>query len=192
MPAAPPGPAPTTGFARGTRIATARGLIAVESLRPGDVLATASGALPLLWAGRSEPAGPLLRLAAHGLGPGLPGRALTLGPGQRLLLAGGEVEVLFGLWQALCPARSLAHWRGLSTVPAAPLHHLLLAEPAAILAEGLGCESLWLGERDGARALVPAGLRLQLAESHHFAACPSVEAWEARLLASPAARRPAR
>ena len=83
-------------YCRGTRILTDEGEIAVEDLREGDLVVTASGELrPIRWIGRRrlrpdrclrpEAVRPV-RIAAGALRPGVPARALFVSPEHALWL----------------------------------------------------------------------------------------------------------
>jgi Hint domain len=79
-------------FAEGTLIETPRGGVPIESLEPGDLVTTASGATrPVRWIGagdvnlrrRPRPERPVI-VRAGALAPGLPRRDLVLSPGHAL------------------------------------------------------------------------------------------------------------
>jgi hypothetical protein len=130
-------------FLRGTRFAAAKGEIAIEDIRAGDLLRTASGALrPVRWVGRRRYAGDvaaasdeirpvLVRQGA--LGGGLPARDLLVSPHHALLLEGTLIE-----------ARLLTNGR--SIVPAevtedVEYFNIELDSHDVILAEGAAVES---------------------------------------------------
>ena len=85
-----------TCFYPGTAIATPAGETAVENLRPGDLVQTASGAMPVRWIGHSHVstrfADPLrvlpIRIRAGALGAGLPVRDLLLSPEHAVFIDG--------------------------------------------------------------------------------------------------------
>ena len=90
-------------FAEGTRIRTSRGDVAVEQLRAGDEVVTASGAMrPVKWIGHryvdcTRHGAPQkvwpVRVAAGAFGPGLPSRDLFLSPDHALFLDGVLIPV---------------------------------------------------------------------------------------------------
>ena len=91
-------------FCRGTRIATREGEIAVEDLRPGDRVETASGAYrPVRWLGHRrldarrlptpEPLWPV-RVAAHAFGQNRPHRDLWLSPGHNIAWEGVLIPIV--------------------------------------------------------------------------------------------------
>jgi Ca2+-binding RTX toxin-like protein len=141
-------------FAAGTRILTAQGEAAVETLRVGDLVATlglkGAPVAPVLWVGRrrialagnphAEALMPI-RIRAGALGQGAPTRDLLVSPDHCLFLDG-----------ALVPARLLVNGgtivveRGLAEVT---YFHVELDRHDVLIAEGAAAES-WLdaGNRD--------------------------------------------
>jgi hypothetical protein len=130
-------------FGAGTAIATPEGARAVETLRAGDLVLTASGeALPVRWLGVqtiaarfADPAKAWpVRVAAGALGAGLPVRDLILSPGHALFLDG-----------LLIQAGALAGRPGIARIaPQAEIfhyYHVELATHALLLAEGAAAES---------------------------------------------------
>ncbi len=85
---------PFTCYLRGTRIMTVRGLVAIEELRPGDMLATRFGPLrPVKFVGRQSFSGVFLRqrgapvrIAAGALGSDQPCRDLFVSPDHSMLI----------------------------------------------------------------------------------------------------------
>ena len=130
-------------FAAGTRLATpGGGAVAVETLRPGAILLTASG-LPaeVTWVGhrrvncRRHPRPELVqpvRIAAGAFGPGLPARGLLLSPDHAVFVDG-----------VLIPAQLLVNGRTVVQVARATVEywHVELARHDVVLAEGLPVES---------------------------------------------------
>ncbi len=139
----------TPCFARGTRILTARGEIAVEHLVPGDLIPLAAGGSPrrLRWIGhravtlarhpRPWDVQPV-RVHAHAFAPGQPHRDLRLSPDHAVLADG-----------VLIPIRYLINGATIvqENVAAVTYFHLELARADGtavhdvILAEGLPAES---------------------------------------------------
>ncbi len=129
-------------FHAGTRIATPGGPVAVESLRVGDLVSTASGgARPIVWLGhrhvdcrrhpRRDEVLPV-RVRRGAFGSGRPHRTLLLSPDHAVLCAG-----------VLIPVRHLIDGRAIAQVPRAAVTywHVELDCHDVILAEGLACES---------------------------------------------------
>ena len=143
-------------FASGTMIDTPHGPRPVEELQVGDRVTVSGGeSLPILWCGHSElhwPGSPdnlLPYLIEKGaLQNGLPNRDLVVSPQHKLLMAGPEVEGLFGVPEVLAPAKGLAGLRGVRLMrgkKAVTYHHILLERHAIILSEGVPSESFYPG-----------------------------------------------
>ena len=123
-------------YRAGTRIATARGPVAVERLRRGDLVRTAAGRLaPVRWLGRRRidcrrAARPQevwpVRVAAHAIAPGRPARDLHLSPDHALFIDGALVPVRYlinGATIIQCPQAGIDYWH-----VELPAHDVLLAE----------------------------------------------------------------
>ena len=135
---------PSPGLARGTLIATRRGPVAVEALRPGDrVLTLDDGLCAVTWVGHWRSPGLAarapVRIAAGVLGNDRP---LVLAPGHRVLVRPGagplaEQEVLLA-------AAALAGLPGITRLPEARSDWFapVLAQHAVIFAENARIESL--------------------------------------------------
>lgn len=138
-------------FARGTRLLTPAGYRAIETLRPGDRLVTASGvARPLRWLGRRT-----LDLRERGLAEGMPVliHPGAFGPGQpaRLLrLSASHAVYVAGV---LVPVTHLVNGATITReqhAAAVTYYHAELDRHDILLAEGLACESyLDTGNRAG-------------------------------------------
>ncbi|MBN8874160.1 MAG: Hint domain-containing protein [Rhodospirillales bacterium] len=134
-------------YVEGTHIATARGETAIEQLRPGDQVRTASGGLrPVVWTGRRHvrcdrhPAPDSVcpfRVAAHAFGRDMPARDLFLSPDHALFVDG-----------VLIPVRYLADGKAIVQVAPADVTywHVELDRHDVILAENLPAECLLPGE----------------------------------------------
>jgi hypothetical protein len=137
-------------FHAGTRIATPDGAVAVETLRVGDLVSTASGgARPIVWVGsrrvdctrhpRPELVHPV-RIAAGAFGPRLPKRDLILSPDHAVFAEG-----------VLIPVKRLVNGASVAVEPRASVEyfHVELDRHDVVLAEGLPTESyLDAGDRD--------------------------------------------
>ena len=157
---APPPEAPC--FAAGTRVLSARGLIAVEALRVGDRLVTAAGRKRRLrWIGhrvvdcarhpRPELAWPV-RVRAGAFEPGVPDRDVRLSPDHAVWMG-----------QALVPVKYLVNGATIVQERTARVSyfHLELDSHDVLLADGLAVESyLDTGNRhqfgNGGRVRLPA------------------------------------
>ena len=163
-------------FATGTNIATLRGEVAVEALRPGDQVRLArGGSAPVVWLGhrhlrcdrhpRPWDVQPV-RVRAHAFGPGQPARDLILSPDHALFTGAALVPVRYLLNGASIvqeAATSVTYW------------HVELAAHDVLLAEGLPAESyLDTGNR---AAFANGGAVVQAAPSFARAA------WSARACA---------
>ena len=136
-------------FAAGTRIATARGPVAVEDLRVGDRAVTADRRIePIVWIGKRsvncrthpkpESVWPV-RVAAGAFGENVPVRDLYLSPGHAVFVGG-----------VLVPVKLLINGTNIAQVERdrVTYFHLELPRHEVILAEGLSVESyLDLGDR---------------------------------------------
>jgi hypothetical protein len=129
-------------FASATRIATPEGEVAVEALREGQQVLTASGeTAPIVWLGhrisdcsahpRPEEVWPV-RIRAGAFGAKLPVRDLSLSPDHAVLVDG-----------VLVPARYLVNGSTITReqVDEVTYWHVELPAHGVLLAEGLPCES---------------------------------------------------
>ncbi|MCW3477185.1 Hint domain-containing protein [Limobrevibacterium gyesilva] len=132
-----------SGLAAGTRIAVPGGTAAVEDLRPGDAVATASGTAHVLRATRHaftadalalRPDARPVRIGAGALAAGVPVRDLLLAPAQWLELDG-----------MAAPAAALVNGASIrrDAAPADVAYiSLRLDAPGALLAEAVACPAL--------------------------------------------------
>jgi autotransporter passenger strand-loop-strand repeat protein len=129
-------------FAAGTRIATARGAVAVEQLAIGDRVMTVEGdTRPVTWIGsrrvdcrrHPQPAKvwPVV-IAAHAFGPDAPQREVRLSPDHAIFAE-----------DVLIPVKHLINGASIRQVviPAITYFHVALDRHSVILAEGLPVES---------------------------------------------------
>ncbi len=129
-------------YARGSRIAAARGEVEIENLRVGEKVLTASGRLrEIVWIGHrrvdiSRHPAPRdvwpVRVAAGAFGEGLPRRDLWLSPGHNIAAEG-----------ALMPISCLINGRSVAQIKQGTVEywHVELDAHDVILAEGLPAES---------------------------------------------------
>src|ERR1019366_8334910 len=137
-------------FAAGTRIATERGEVSVESLRVGDALLDPAGeaSRPAVWIGhrrvdcrahpKPETVWPV-RVRAAAFGDTVPHRDLFLSPDHAVFVDG-----------VLVPIRYLVNGETIARVPVDEVvyYHVELPEHGVLLAEGLPAESyLDIGDR---------------------------------------------
>ncbi len=151
----------TACYARGTRILTQRGEIAIEALCIGDLAVTNSGALrPIVWLGHRridisrhpDPAAVQpVRVLAGAFGEALPRRDLWLSPGHNVAFE-----------DALMPISCLINGRSVAQIKQASVEywHVELDAHDIILAEGLPAEilsRLWQSNRFRQRRRVRRG-----------------------------------
>ncbi|KPP93105.1 MAG: Hint domain [Rhodobacteraceae bacterium HLUCCA08] len=136
-------------FVAGTLIATPRGEVPVEQLRPGDLVSTRDeGPQPLRWIGsRTVPAtgrlAPVrIRAGAFGLH-----RDLLLSPQHRVLVRDTLAELMFGEAEVLVAAKDLVNDRTVRVVEGGEVTyvHLLFDRHQVIWSEGLATESFLPG-----------------------------------------------
>ena len=135
-------------FARGTRIATENGPIAVEDLDIGDLVLTLDGNEPVTWIGFREVHCNLhpepckvypVRVEARAFGKAQPSRALFLSPDHAIFRDG-----------VLIPVKHLINGTTIRQVPMQTVsyYHIELPRHAIVLADGLATESyLETGDR---------------------------------------------
>lgn len=172
-------------FEEGTRIATPRGQVPVQNLRPGDLVLTEdAGAQPLRWVCGGSVMATDTALPVR-FQPGALGNrhALSVSGQHLMLVEGWDCEMLFGEEQVLVAAKDLAGLPGISqeTRPRRVVYyHLLLDRHHLLRAEGALTESLHPGPM--AMEALPARARAAL----HAQFLP----WEIeRFARQPAARR---
>ncbi len=147
-------------FTPGTRIRTARGDVAIEDLKAGDLVLTLDrGAQPILAVHlmdldaahlREKPRHGPVRIRAGAMGQGLPERDLIVSPQHRMMISSPVARRMFGERQILVPACQLAGQPGISRItPADGVRyiHILLDHHAIVLAEGMPSETLLVGEQ---------------------------------------------
>jgi hypothetical protein len=143
-------------FTPGTLIRVPGGEVAVETLRPGDLVETLdNGAQPLRWIGRRRVSGAgdnaPVRIAAGAMGNG---RTLQVSAEHRMVVRGWTVELHFGEEELLVAAKHLVGMPGIDRQPqnSVTYLHLLFDNHEIVFAENAPCESLypscWMIEND--------------------------------------------
>jgi Hint domain len=145
-------------FAKGTRILTTKGDVAVEDLLPGDLVITRDhGPQPLLWrshrnlSSRQLAANPKLRpirIAKGSLGDCRPSSDLTVSPQHRVLASGPICRRMFDAEEVLVAAKNLTAIPGVAIdteVENVSYYHLLFDRHEIIFALGAPAESLLTG-----------------------------------------------
>ena len=143
-------------FARGTRLATETGEIAVEQLKIGDRVITADhGPREVRWIGCSRlTLGDTNRhlqpvcIRAGALGPGLPERDVTVSPAHRVLLQGAGCQLLLGEDEVLVPARFLVNGVTVTREDSARVEywHVMFDAHEIVYTAGLASESFHFGD----------------------------------------------
>jgi hypothetical protein len=140
-------------FLAGTKIATRRGEVAVEDLRPGDhVMVRDGGFAPIRWIGRYtanargagfDKAAPI-KIPRGAMGKGQPSRDLYVSPNHRIWMRDASFEMLFEAREVLVPAKQLIGWNGItqvSYVPQPEYFHFLCDAHQIVMSDGLLTES---------------------------------------------------
>jgi len=145
-------------FTPGTKIATLRGEVAVETLRPGDkVITRDNGIQELVWSGtRTLSAAELMQspnlqpvlVRAGSLGPSIPEQDLLLSPNHRLLMSGPEAALHFADVEVFAAAKHLTDKAGIDAVQSYGVTyiHLMFARHQVILSNGAWTESFQPGD----------------------------------------------
>ena len=157
-----------TCFARGTRIETPRGAVAVEDLRPGDLVLTRDrGAQPLRWVGSSRVDGGTLastprlrpiRIRAGALGQHAPAQDLLVSPQHRILVRSKIAQRMFGAAEVLVAAKQLVLLDGIDVaedLAEIEYFHLLFDRHEVVISNGAETESLYTGPQ-ALRSVGPA------------------------------------
>ncbi|TNJ48081.1 Hint domain-containing protein [Phaeobacter sp. B1627] len=145
-------------FTPGVRIATKRGAVAVEDLRPGDLLQTAdNGYQPVLWVGRRDLTAAELDLMPElrpvKIRPGSPlgnSDSILVSPQHRFFIRRSLLGDLSSLRESFLRARLMCQVapetarvqttdRGISYL------HVLTPQHEVIFADGIATETLWPG-----------------------------------------------
>ncbi|MEM6609181.1 MAG: Hint domain-containing protein [Pseudomonadota bacterium] len=155
-------------FTAGTRIATARGDVAVETLTPADAVTLhPSGTAQLLRTYRRHlmaeelaryPNLRPVRICAGALDGTLPHRDLLVSRQHRMMVSSPIVARMFGTAEVLISAVRLTRLPGIyvdDTIEAVTYIHLLFDRHQVIYAEGAPTESLYTGF-EALRAIAPA------------------------------------
>jgi hypothetical protein len=136
-------------FVAGTGIATPSGVVAVETLRPGDLVLTRDeGAQPLRWVGSRSVAASCdfapVRIAAGTFGAH---GELWLSPQHRVLVRDPMAELLFGDVEVLVAAKDLVNGGSVRQVEGGEVEyvHILFERHQVVWSEGLASESFLPG-----------------------------------------------
>lgn len=145
-------------FTPGTRIATPKGEVAVESLQAGDKVFTRdNGAQTLRWVGRRDLTPDEMRandafqpvlIRKGALGKGLPERDMLVSPQHRMLVNSDLAEVMFEEREVLVAAKHLTGLDGVIQVQTGAVSylHLMFDQHEVVLADGAWSESFQPGD----------------------------------------------
>ncbi len=194
-------------FAEGTIIETVNGPKKVEELRVNDLVPTKShGVKPIRWIGSRHldsidlAANPHMRpveIHAGALGEENPSIGLTVSPQHRVFIASPELQLLFGVEEALVPAKGLLNGESvlISDQSSVTYYHVLFDQHELIKSNGAWTESLYPGKQailtlghEAYKELFDLFPELQSDETDHSVAAPMLTAQETRLLAGALAK----
>jgi hypothetical protein len=138
-------------FARGTRILTPAGEIAIEDLEVGDHVHTMDhGPQPIRWISSSRVAA-RDNLAPIKISSGAMGNTgdLCVSPQHKMLVSGARAELYFGTSEVLVPAKMLVNDCSIRPVISGEVEyfHMLFDEHEIVWAEGIPTESFHPGEQ---------------------------------------------
>lgn len=158
-------------FAQGTVLETSRGLMPVEHLRVGDLVATRdNGFQPVRWIGErhlgmlallAQPQLRPIRIAAGALGENTPVSDLVVSPQHRILVRSKIAQRLFGAAEVLVAAKHLLALKGIEIaedMAEVRYFHILFDRHEVVFSNGAETESLYTGAEalkalgEGARA----------------------------------------
>lgn len=141
-------------FTPGTLVRTPTGVIAIETLREGDLIQTKdNGAQPIRWVGSRRMTGARLfamprlrpiRLKGHALGLDLPNPDLLVSPEHRILISGDKAMSLFNTAEVLVSAKDLINGDTITVdlkMREVTYVHILLEHHQVLWANGVETES---------------------------------------------------
>ncbi len=145
-------------FTKGTQILTKRGLIAIEDLMVGDMVATMDNDYrPIRWLGNrklnaidlqgNRKLAPV-RIGKGALGKGIPEQDLMISPQHRLLVRSIIAERIFNVNEVLIPAIKLCVLNGIEQITETTevsYWHMLFDGHEIVYANGAATESLFTG-----------------------------------------------
>lgn len=185
-----PGSSNVVCFTTGTLIATSRGDMLVQWLRPGDEVITCDRGLQPLRAVRrmaQGDGGPTILFPAGTVGNDRP---IRVSPAHRMLVRQPLAELLAGSAEALVPARHFLGHAGIRHCALPHTYiHLLFDHHEILRANGAQTESLFMGDLARDKTLSPQSWRLQdglkLSDfAHGRTVRPVLKSFEAQLVLS--------
>ncbi|WCR19887.1 Hint domain-containing protein [Paracoccus alcaliphilus] len=145
-------------FARGTRLLTNRGEVAVEDLREGDMVITRdNGEQPIRWIGSTRIGSPNIsipdnlrpiRISAGSLGKNSPKQDLIVSPQHRVLVRSRIAQRMFGTTEVLVAAKQLLQVDGIdiaTDLTEVEYFHMLFEQHEVVISNGAETESLYTG-----------------------------------------------
>lgn len=144
-------------FVAGSLLETARGDVAIETVKPGDLVRTRDNGLQeVRWIGTTEVAiseenadamAPI-RVAKDAFAPGVPERDILFSPTHRVLLYDWKVQNLFGEDEVLCPIGKLVNGRTIRREIADTVTycHLLFDDHQIVTTSNCDSESFYPGQ----------------------------------------------
>ncbi|MEQ3626268.1 MAG: Hint domain-containing protein [Celeribacter sp.] len=146
-------------FTPGAQIATARGLVPVETLKQGDrVLTRDNGFQTISWTGarqlsaeelaQNEQLRPVL-IRAGSIGPNCPEVDMLVSPSHRMLVTGNRAELLMEHREVLVSAKHMVSQEGIDKVQPArgvTYVHIMCEQHEVIMADGAWTESFQPGD----------------------------------------------
>lgn len=145
-------------FSRGTMIAAEHGVVAIETIKVGDLVMTRDNGLQSIkwigsaWIGGTREGIPEnlrpIRIAAGALGPNLPSDDLLVSPQHRILIRSKIARRMFGADEILVAAKQLLQLDGVNIandLRAVEYFHFLLDRHEIVISNGTEAESLYTG-----------------------------------------------
>ncbi len=162
-------------FSDGTFLDSPNGEIAIENLKPGDIIHTKDhGPLPITWTFSKTwtpadvarcPNLAAILIPVDTLSPGLPSRDLYVSQQHRVLVKGQIARRMFGTEEVLVPAKALLAITGVRIVQPTTnvtYYHVMFNQHEIVHSNGVATESLFLGK--GAISSIPQPALLEICE----------------------------
>lgn len=154
-----PPPGSVTCFVAGTLIETTSGMVPVETLKAGDLIATKDrGFQSVRWAGTVNVSAPMLqampnlrpvRIKAGALGRGTPAKDLLVSPQHRVLVSSAIANDMFAAKEVLIAAKHLVGVDGIelaTDVTEVTYCHFLCDDHEIVYSNGAETETMFTGE----------------------------------------------
>jgi len=144
-------------FTAGTMVETPNGLVAIETLKAGDLVVTTDGVKPLSWIGKRhlsivDLAGnpkllPVL-IPAGSFGNGLPTEDVRFSPQHRVVVRSAIAQRMFGAQEVLAPVKHLIGYNGIEIDGEAQevtYIHLMFDTHTCVQVYGIMAETMYPG-----------------------------------------------